>query len=450
MKTIIVGAGEVGLNIARHLTQENHNVVIIDNDPRRLKRVNETVDVQTILGMGCHPDILEQSGAETADMLIAVTKSDEINMVACQMGYSLFNIPTKIARVRHPAYLELTAGHLFTPDNMPVDVIISPEVEVADSVMRTISLPAAFDVKEFAQGQILMVGVRIDADSPVINVPLQDLAKAGQSEFVVMAIFRDDRIITPVGVDHMEEGDEIYFICLGKDIHDIMSLLGYEARQHIRRAMIIGGGSTGEEICSRFEQAGIATKLFVEEIARANYLADTLNHTTVIHGTGLDREILQEENIADMDMVLAVTPNDEENLLSSVMARDLGVENIVTRINRVDYMHFSESLGLKKILSPLEITASRILQYVRRGHIYGLHAIHQGSAQVFEVLVHKESEVEGQQISAIELPEGVTIGAIYSEKSGVILPRHTTVINRGDRVILFSTVEKLSEVEELF
>ena len=450
MKTIIIGAGELGLNIARHLVLENQNVTLIDSDPEKLRAVNEMLDVQTILGMGSHPDVLEAAGCGSADMIIAVTRSDEVNMVACQMAYSLFNVPKKIARVRHSSYRELVTGHLFTPDNMPVDVIISPEIEVADALFQNISIAGAFDTTQFAQGEINLVGLHVREGSSFVNIPIQELTQGDAPTFALMAIFRKERIIVPRGHDHVEVGDEIYFACQSEDTEAVMSFMGFEKSLRPKRAFIIGGGRIGERIATRLETTGVSTKILEIDWDRANTLAETMKGALVIHGDAINKDLLIQENISDMDLVLAVTSNDATNALVSVMARQLGAKHIVTRINQMNYMPLVEGLDLEKVISPLEVTASRILQHVRRGTILSLHAIHEGKAQVLEAQVNKSSDILGRRIADVDLPVGVNIGAIYSEEEGVVIPEADTILSRGDRIILFSTTEKITEVEGLF
>ena len=450
MKTIIIGAGEVGLNIARHLVMENHDVVVIDKDPVKIAHINDSLDVQTTVGMGAHPDVLRSVGCGNADMLIAVTKSDEINMVACQMAYSLFSVPKKIARVRHSSYLELTTGHLFTSDNMPVDVVVSPEVEVARSVLRTLEVPGAFDTADFSDGRVRLVGINITNASPVIGVPLIDLDDASSLEYIIVAIFRKGRIIIPRGCDHIEAGDELYFVCNIKQVEDVMTLFGFEAKVKTRKVFIIGGGHIGLEICKLFEERDISVRVLESDAERADYLADVLVNTIVLHGDAVDKDLLIQENIGSMDVVLTLTANDSINILASILAEQLGATNIVTRINQSNFAALTDSLKLQKVVYPLEITASRILRHVRRGHIHSLHSVYDGKAQVIEVQVNRDSAVMGQHIRDIELPEGVQIGAILSRSGTVVLPRSNTVINNKDRVILFVAIDKVAEVDSLF
>lgn len=449
MKTIIVGAGDIGTNIARHLVMENHSVVMIDNDDERLARVNDTIDVQTIHGMGCHPDVLEQAGCGSADMLIAVTKSDEVNMVACQMAYSLFDVPKKIARVRHASYLKLIRGHLFTDDNMPVDVIISPEVEVAKSILQTLDVPGAFDATVFADNEVSLIGVRLPKTSPVMHIPMKHLTTSSNLEFIVVAIYRHGRVIIPRGSDHIEPGDEVYLVCPKKENDHVMSFLGFESHKNVEKAFIIGGGQLGLELCKNFEKRGVDVQILENDMTRAEYLSEYLEDTMVIHGDAIDKDLYEQEAVATADVVLSATDDDSVNILSSALAKQVGAKNIITRINRNNFMPLVTSVDLQKIVSPLEITASKILQHVRKGEVIHVHTINDGNAQMIEAMVHYESHIAGMKLKDIKLPNGVAFCAIYNS-NGVVLPRPDTIIQVDDRVILFSTVENISVVDKLF
>lgn len=449
MKTIIVGAGEVGTNIARHLVMENHSVVMIDNDESRLAQINDMIDVQTIHGQGCHPDVLEQASCGSADMIIAVTKSDEVNMVACQMAYSLFDVPKKIARVRHASYLKLIRGHLFTDDNMPVDVIISPEVEVAKSILQTLDVPGAFDATLFADGEVSLIGVRLPESSPVVHVPMKHLTTSANLEFILVAVYRRGRVIIPRGSDHIEPGDEVYLVCPRSQNEHVMAFLGFESYKTVNKAFVIGGGQLGFELCKNFEARNVKAHVLEHQVKRAEFLSEHLKDTMVIHGNAIDKDLYEQEAVGFADVVLSVTDDDSVNILSSALAKQVGAKNIITRINKNNFMPLVTSVDLQKIISPLEITASKILQYVRKGDIHHVHTVHDGTAQMIEAKVRYESYVAGMKLKDIKLPTGVSFCAIYNQK-GVVLPRADTTIQIDDRVILFSTVENISVVDRLF
>ncbi|MBI1362835.1 MAG: Trk system potassium transporter TrkA [Proteobacteria bacterium] len=447
MKAVVIGAGEVGLNIARHLVMENQDVVLVDNDPAKLAAVGEVLDVQTIEGFGSHPDVLEAAGCENAAMLIAVTHSDEVNMVACQMAYSLFNVPLKIARVRQPAYLEVTKHRLYTRDHMPVDVIISPEVEVANAIIRTMTVPGAFDAEFFGNGRVAVIGTWVTAEASLIGKPLFRMHEE-KLPFTVAGIFRGERLIVPDGQDHLELDDEVFIICRREDTEEAMQMLGHMEGTP-KDVFIIGGGGIGHHILQKMEKMGITARVLERDSERAAFLADTLHRTTVLHGDALDRKLLMEENIQDMDAVVAVTSDDATNILSSKLVSEMGVNNVITLVNQSNFISMVESLGVETVISPREITASRILQYIRRGHILSLHSIKDGKAEVIEAEATPASPIVGVPIRELSLPAGIILGAVISG-SQVTIPRDGDIIHAGDRVVLFCANTHIHTVESLF
>jgi trk system potassium uptake protein TrkA len=448
MKAVVIGAGEVGLNIARHLVQENQDVVLVDNDPEKLSLVSEMLDVQTVVGFGSHPDVLEAAGCENAAMLIAVTHSDEVNMVACQMAYSLFNVPLKIARVRQTAYLEVTKHRLYTRDHMPVDVIISPEVEVANSIIRTMTVPGAFDAEFFGDGRVAIIGTWVLGESPLLGQTLHTLQNEQKLPFVIGGIFRGERLIVPDMQDHLEEDDEIFFICRREDTEESMQLLGHMDSTP-SKVFVVGGGGIGLHIVQRLEKMGISPRVLERDSARAAFLADTLNDTTVLHGDALDRKLLVEENIQNMDVVVAVTSDDATNILFSTLVAEYGVKNIITLVNQSNFISMVENLGLDTVISPREITASRILQYIRRGHILSLHSVKDGKAEIIEAEATAASPIVGVPLRELNLPDGIRLGAIVSGAE-VMIPRDDVIIHAGDRVVLFCASAQIHAVEALF
>lgn len=447
MKAVVIGAGEVGLNIARHLVAEEHDVVVIDSDPINLRKVGEALDVQTIEGMGSHPTVLEQAGCAEADMLIAVTRSDEINMIACQMAYSLYHVPLKIARVRDASYLSVTNHGVYTPENMPVDVIISPEREVANAIVRTLEIPGAFDAAYFAGGLIAMVGVRVGPSCVLLNTPFRKVMAGLMFPMVAVAIVRAGRLIVPYGSDHLEPGDELYFLAHREDVSKFMSLLGFDDYE-AKRAFVIGGGNIGYGVCRRLEDMGLAVKVLERNRERAEYLADVLNNTVVLHGDALDRDLLEQEAMKDMDVVVCATSDDAANALSSILAKQMGAKSVITLAIQQSFLDLGSSLGLDKIISPREITASRILQHTRRGQVQSLHSIHGGIGEIIEVQVHAESPLSGKRIADVGLPEGVIVGALIRTDGSIDIPSAQTKIAMGDTAIIFSAAGTVTYVEK--
>jgi trk system potassium uptake protein TrkA len=448
MKAIIVGAGEVGVNIAQHLAHEGQDVVIIDLDEAKLRHINETLDIQTIVGSGSYPDVLAKAGCDHADMLVAVTDSDEINMVACQMGYSLFDVPMKIARVENRSYLSVTHNRIYTPENMPVDMIISPEMEVADTMLRNMTVPSAFDTYLFGDDQILLVGLNVGDDASILNVPFRKMQNKLNIPFRAVAIFRGGRLIVPHSSDHLEQGDELYFICESSKVEESVARLGVEMKP-IRNVFVIGGGGIGYDLCRRLEQLNISTRVLEYNKERAQFLAENLQKTTVLYGDALDHDLLLQENIGEMDVVLAVTSNDSTNILASISAGQLGAKSVTTMINGADFLRLSDRLKLETVVSPRYITASRIVHFTRRGHVMSLHTLHEGEAEVSEVKISNESPLVGMSMADLKLPDGILVPAIYSEDRGIILSGDDKIIHAGDRAVIFSTAEQIQAVAKL-
>lgn len=448
MKVIIVGSGEVGRSIARHLVMEHHAVVMIDENLADLHAVSEELDVKTIAGRGSLPSVLGEAGAGTADMLIAVTQSDEINMVACQIGYSLFNVPKKIARVRNTSYLNLTGSHLYTPDNMPVDVIISPELEVAQAILHTLMVPGAFDAHPFLEGAVKTVGCYVGKQAPLLNMPIHTW-NDHNAPFHLLAILRQDRVIIPSGSDHLEEGDAVYFVAFKDHVEAAMVSLGADIPP-VRHAFVIGGGNVGYNICQSLEEENVAARVLEHEAERADFLAQGLAKTIVLQGDALNRNLLIEENLGEMDVVLSVTSDDAANILSSILARQLGAKNVMTLINQASFIPLAESVGLDKVISPRMITVSRILQHMRRGHIRAIHSIHAEAAEVIEVEVREGSKLADVSLQDLTLPAGSMLGCLRKSTGEVIMNKGNAVIKPGDCAVVFVKMNRVRELEALF
>ncbi len=451
MKVLVCGAGEVGFNIARHLSSEDNDVVVIDHSAERIQKVNDALDVQGLLGFASHPDILEQAGASNSDMLIAVTQSDEINIVACQVAHSLFDVPTKIARIRHRSYLEPAWADLFSRDNMPIDVIISPEVEVAKSIARRLDVPGALDLTSFADDRVRMVGVRLDQTCPVVNTPLRQLNELFPDlNITIVYIVRGDQTLFPESMEQLLPGDEIYFIGDTADLGRAMALFGHE-EETARRLIIVGGGNIGLLLAGQLETSNpdINLKLIEYEKERAEYVADRLEQTIVLNGDALDTDILDEANVSSAETIIAVTDNDEVNVLASVLAKRHGCLRAVTLINASTFAPLILPLGIDASVSPREITVSSILQHVRRGRIRSVYSLHGGEAEVIEADALETSPLVGAPLKDVKLPRGVLIGALVRGDE-VIIPRGNTVIKEHDRVVIFAPHDVVKKVERMF
>jgi trk system potassium uptake protein len=451
MKVIVCGAGQVGFNIARYLAAEGNDVTVIDVEPALVERISETLDVQGIVGFASHPDVMERAGARDADLVIAVTHSDEINMVACQVAHSLFDVPTKIARVRQQTYLQPIWSELFTRSHMPIDATISPEIEVARAVMRRLEIPGAFDAIPLSEGLITLIGVRCGPDCPVVNTPLRHLtALFPELHISVVGILRNDRKIVPMADDQMLPGDEVYFVAETKHLARALAAFGHEEPE-ARRLIIVGGGNIGLYLAQIIEDEHRAADVKLIEIdrKRASYVAQMLSRTVVIHGDALDMEILTEANVKATETIIAVSNDDEVNILSSLLAKRFGCQRSVTLINKTTYAPLIGTLGIDAVVSPRAITVSTILQHVRRGRVRSVHSLSDGFGEVIEAEALETSTLVGPPLREAKLPDGVIVGALVRDGE-VIIPHGDTVLRPHDRVVIFAAAEAVKKVEKMF
>lgn len=451
MKVIVCGAGQVGFNIAKHLAQQRNDVIVIDRSEKLIRKISESLDVQAIEGYASDPDILEKAGASGADMIIGVTLSDEVNMIACQVAHSLFDVPIKIARVRNQSYLKPTWGDLFSRDNMPIDVVISPEVEVADAIERRLAVPGAFEVIPFAQGRVRVTGVRLNQDCPVVDTPLRQLTELFPNlEITVLGIVRNDKLFVPSPDDMMQVDDEVYFAVEEERLERSMSVFGHEEKE-ARRVVIIGGGNVGLFLAKELEESARAhnVKIIERKADRAEYLASRLTDTVVINGDALDTEILMEAGADKAETVIAVANDDEVNILSSLLAKRLGALRSITLIANPIYGQLVGSLGIDVYVDPRETTVSTILQHIRKGKIRGLHSLRGGEAEIIEAEALDTSPVVGKRIRDLSLPDGVMIGSIVRNDE-VLMPRGDTVFEAEDRIVILAHQKAVRKVEQLF
>lgn len=450
MKIIILGAGEVGSNLAQNLTKEASDITVVDNDADRLRELQDRFDIRTVRGMASHPDVLRQAGAEDAELIIAVTNSDEVNMVACQVAYTVFHTPTKIARIRTTAYL--TYKGIFRNEAMPVDFIVNPEQIVTEDISRLVENPGALQVMNFAQGQVQLVGVKAHYGGPLIDQELGNLRKHMPTvDTRVAAIFRKDRSIAPRGNTVIEADDEVFFIATTNDIQAVMSELRYTERRN-RRIVIAGGGHIGEGLARRLESK-YGVRIIERSRKRCYELSETLDRTIVLSGDASDRELLLEENIEETDVFCAVTNDDEANIMSSMLAKSLGARKVITLINNPAYVDLIEGSEIDIAISPQQATLGSILTHIRRGDVVKVHSLRRGAAEAIEAIAHGDSsssKVIGRTLAEIDLPDGTNIGAIVRGKD-VIIAHHDVVVQPDDHVILFLVDKsKMKEVEKLF
>jgi trk system potassium uptake protein TrkA len=450
LKILILGAGQVGGTLAESLAQEAFDITLVDIDPERLHELGMRLDIQTIEGSASHPDVLRRAGADDAEMLIAVTSSDEINMVACQVCYSMFRTPMKIARIRSSAYLAKEG--FFHKNHMPIDRLINPEAVVTSQIHELLSHPGALDVADFADGRVQLVAMRAVHGGPLVGQALSFLREdMPNADTRVAAIFRRGQSIVPRGNTVIEADDEVFFIAAREHIANVMDEL-QRAEQPYRRVIIAGGGNIGAKLASEIEKE-YAVKLIELRSSRAKTLADQLHQAVVIQGNATDRELLLEENIEQCDAFCALTDDDEVNIMSSLMAKRLGVRHVITLISKPAYVDLVQGGEIDVAISPQQATTGSVLSHVRKADVARVHSLRRGAAEAMEAIAHGDvsnSNVVGRKIHELKLPAGVTIGAVVRGNE-VLIAHDNVIIATDDHVILFMVDKtKVTAVERLF
>ena len=450
MKVIICGAGQVGWQIARHLSGENNDVTVVDNQPDLVRRATDTLDVQGITGFASYPDVLERAGARDADMVIAATFSDEVNMVTCQVAHSIFSVPRKIARLRAQSYLTAIYSDLYRREHLPIDVVISPEREVARAALRRLLSPATFDTEDFLGGEVRLLGIRLDADCPVLNTPLKQLSELFSTlRAIVVGVRRDGSLFAPEPGDQLFAEDQIYVFTHESDTARTLEIFGKPSALP-ERVVIIGGGNVGLAVAQELEQGTTRIRARMIEMNRtiAETSADALGRTIVLHGDGLDIELLREAGIERADAVLSVTSDDKTNLLASVRAKALGAKMAIALVNDPTMMPMMEALDIDAYVNPRASTVSSILRHIRHGRVRGVYSIGDAEAEVIEAQVLSTSPIAGRAIRDVDFPEGALIGAVRKGDK-VVRPTGSTRIEEGDAVVIFALVKDVPEVEAL-
>lgn len=452
MKILILGAGQVGTSVAENLVNEANDITVVDINPDLLESLQNRFDLRTLQGNGAHPEVLQQAGAEDVDMILAVTNSDETNMAACQIAYSLFHTPTKIARIRASQYL--SHPEIFSQEAIPIDVIISPEQIVTDYIRRLIEYPSALQVLDFAGGLAQLVGVKAYYGGPLVGHELRALRDhLPNIDTRVAAIYRRDRAILPTGHTVIEADDEVFFIAAQKDIRIVMSELR-KLDKPVKKVMLAGGGNIGRRLAGSLEKKNFATKLIDHNRIRVHQVANELDRTIVLQGDAADEELLIREGIEDTDAFCALTNDDEANILSAMLAKRLGARKVMALINRAAYVDLVQAGGdIDIAISPQTATIGSLLAHVRRGDVVAVHSLRRGAAEAIEAVAHGDknsSRVVGRSIEEIKLPKGTTIGAIVRNNE-VVIAHHDTVIEANDHVILFLVDKRrIPDVEKLF
>ena len=451
MNIIILGAGQVGSSVTEALAREEHNdITVVDIDEQILNRLRDRLDIRTVQGMGSYPRVLRRAGADDADMLIALTNSDEVNMAACQVAQTLFHTPVKIARIRSQHYMR--HPDLFGDEGVPVDVIISPENLVTRYIHRLVEHPSALQVLDFAGGKVQLVAVKAYYGGPMVGLPLRAIREHIPGIDVrVAAIYRRGESVPPTADTVIEADDEVFFLAASRNIPRVIAEMR-PLDKPIHRIMLAGGGNIGKQLAALLER-DYQVKIIELSPERCRNLSGDLDSTIVLNGDAADPDLLQEENIGSMDVFCALTNDDEANILSAMLAKRLGARKVMSLINRPAYADLVESGVIDIALSPHQVTIGAMLAHIRRGDVVAVHALRRGTAEAIEAIAHgdrRSSKVVGRRLEELKLPQGAVIGAIVRGEQ-VIIAHHDTVIEAEDHIILFLTNKRdIRKVEKLF
>jgi len=446
LKVLIVGAGEVGFHIASHLARENKDVVIIDNDPAAIRHVSDNIDVKVVNGPGSSPVILEESGIKEAEILLAVTNSDEINLVACLVSNLISPSTKKIARIRHADYDKY--NETFREHAPHIDTLINPEVEVVKTIDRLLKVPCAAEVEEFSDGRVKFVGIHLDKSAQLVGVRLSDIyAVTGKQSPLISAVVRDEELIIPRGNHRLKAGDLIYFISEKDRLIESLSIFDKHV-EPIDRVMIIGGGSIGFRLATLLEKDSVYTKIIEKNSDRCTELAEKLNKAVVLHGDGSDQELLRAENVRNMDVVVTLTNDEETNILTSLLAKRMGAPKIITKISKFSYFPLMSMIGLEQVVSPRLSAINTIIQHIRRGKVLSTKSIKDEQAEIMEAVALETSDIVGKPIKEISIPEGALVTGIIRNDT-VIIPTGQSVIEPGDRIIIFAKRQAIPKIEKI-
>ncbi|WP_111734607.1 Trk system potassium transporter TrkA [Roseovarius amoyensis] len=450
MKVIICGAGQVGWQIARHLSGEKNDVTVVDSNADLVRRAAETLDVQGIAGFASYPDVLDRAGARDADMIIAATYSDEVNMVTCQVAHSVFSIQRKVARLRSQSYLDAIYSDLYRRDHMPIDVVISPEREVAEAAMQRLAAPAAFDTETFMDGDAQLMGLRLEDDCPVLNTPLRQLTDLFSTlRVIVIGIRREGRLFAPDAGDQLFAGDEAYLFAPVEDIPRTLEVFGKSTHKQ-ERLVIVGGGNIGLAVAQALETRGrhVRAKVIERDRKRAEIAAEALERTIVLNGDGLDETLLAEAGIDRADAILTVTDDDKTNMLAAVRAKAEGCPFAIALINDPTLLPLMDPLGIDAYINPRAMTVSSILRHIRHGRVHSVYSLGDAEAEVIEAEVLSTSTIAGSALRDIDFPEGVLVASIR-RGSKIIKPAGSLKIEAGDVVVIFALAADVARVEQL-
>jgi len=458
MNIIICGAGRVGFTIAKQLSEQGHSITVIDQSSEDIQKIDEALDVKAIVGKATYPSILEKANATEADMIIAVTRNDEINMVICQIAFSIFNIPKKIARIRSQDYLNPKFTRVYNKENLPIDVIISPEIEIAKSIQRKLEAPGSLDSVPFADNEIRLLEILINDNCKLINIQLNELTKKYPNlDANIIGIIRDDKFLIPKKNDDIKKNDKIYVIINSSQMAETLEAFGHNEKIS-KKILIVGGGNIGFNLAKNLEETldSARVKIVEKDKDRAEFLANELNNTIVINGNGLDEEVLIEANLEEAETVLALTNDDEDNLMVSVLVEKFAQDEktiedkrTMALINKPNYSLLQNSLKIDDLIDPRMNTVSSILKHIHKGTIETAYTIMNGEYEVIEAEIIETSELINKELKNSNLPEEIRIGAILREDK-VIIPRSNFVFQKDDRVVFLAKKDSISVVENIF
>ena len=452
MNIIICGAGKVGFSISKQLSAQGHSVTVIDQSSEDIKKINDSQDVKGIVGRASLPSVLENAGAEKVDMVIAVTRNDETNMIVCQLASSLFNVSKKIARIRTKDFLEGKWGKLYNKSNIPIDVIISPELEVAKSLYRRLEAPGALDSVPFGKDKVKMLEISIEKNCPIKGISLKDLTKKFPDfKANILGALRKDKFLYLKKDDKMLEGDNVYVVVSSDQLNAILKAFGHDEKA-AKNILIIGGGNIGLNLAKMLETnfEDVRVKIIEKNKTRAEEIANELSSSIVIHGDALDEDILKEANLEDSETVLALTNDDENNMMACVLAEKTGLKKrTIAIVNKTNYNLLQDSLNIDDLVDPRMTTVSRIMEHVHRGTIGTVYSLLDGEFEFIEAKILEKSELLNKSIKDSNLPEYIRIGAIV-RKDQVIIPRSNFVFEKDDLVVFLAKREQLKEVENIF
>ena len=452
MNIIICGAGKVGFSISKQLNAQGHSITVIDQSSEFIQKINDTQDVKGVVGRATFPSVLEKAGAKDTDMIIAVTQNDETNMVICQVAHSIFNINKKIARIRSQEFLGTKWGKLFGESNLPIDVIISPELEVAKSLQRKLEAPGALDSVPFAEGKIKVLEINVDEKCPLINTELVQLTKKFPDlRANILGVIRGEKFIILKKKDKMIVGDKAFVVLNAAQINRTLTAFGHEEKM-AKKILIIGGGNIGFNLAKNLETdtEGVRVKIIEKNKERAEYIANELNNTIVINGDGLDEDVLKEANIEESETILSLTNDDEDNIMVSVLAEKINPnKRTITLVNKKNYSILQSSLKIDDLVDPRQTTISTILKHVHKGTIETVYTLLDGEYEFIEAEVLETSELISKSIKESNLPEEIRIGAIVRGKE-IIIPKSNFKFEKKDQVVFLTKREHLEKVESLF